>query len=430
MKYPALILALILAFTHLSAHAQTKSVLKNIATNALTESLTVPSAQTLTIAAGATITAPAYRLSASDDDTLSDGQSGLGTRDNRTTLQFENGSLQMFQTGSPAESVLYWAGRFQVGSLEAASITGDLDASLITSGLLSATILNNSMPRPFDAFVNSATGAGANGLTYGTTGPNSSMEPSTPGTYFPQILVIDGGENVNYLQGRNRTASQFRTDLGLGTLATITPTGTASSTTYLRGDGSWQTISAGASPGGSSGDVQYNNAGSLGGVAGMTTSSGVLQRIMVPTSANFNISHARTNGIIFGSNAATAQIGINGFNSTLYFHTSSSTDSSIVPMLININELGLSSGIAVGWSANNASGSKDIAVQRAAAGILLFRGTSTTVGAALRMVERTTPASAPPTDAAEIWLEDNGSGKTRLMIRFASGAAQQITIEP
>jgi len=42
-------------------------------------------------------------------------------------------------------------------------------------------------------------------------------------------------------------ASTFRTLIGLGTLATQSPTGTANSTTYLRGDFTWQTISAGAS---------------------------------------------------------------------------------------------------------------------------------------------------------------------------------------
>jgi hypothetical protein len=38
------------------------------------------------------------------------------------------------------------------------------------------------------------------------------------------------------------STSTARTNLGLGTLATVSPTGTANSTTYLRGDSSWQTI--------------------------------------------------------------------------------------------------------------------------------------------------------------------------------------------
>jgi hypothetical protein len=42
-------------------------------------------------------------------------------------------------------------------------------------------------------------------------------------------------------------------------------------------------------------------------------------------------------------------------------------------------------------------------------------------------------SSAPATPAAnefKIYAEDNGSGKTRLMVKFATGAAQQIAIEP
>ena len=43
--------------------------------------------------------------------------------------------------------------------------------------------------------------------------------------------------------------------------------------------------------------------------------------------------------------------------------------------------------------------------------------------------EMTAP-SAPSTDKVRIYAEDNGSGKTRLMALFPTGAAQQIAIEP
>lgn len=45
------------------------------------------------------------------------------------------------------------------------------------------------------------------------------------------------------------------------------------------------------------------------------------------------------------------------------------------------------------------------------------------------MYEMTAPA-APPANGCRLYVEDNGSGKTRLMARFASGAAQQVAIEP
>ena len=46
-----------------------------------------------------------------------------------------------------------------------------------------------------------------------------------------------------------------------------------------------------------------------------------------------------------------------------------------------------------------------------------------------QLTEMTAPA-APATNNARIYAEDNGAGKTRLMARFATGAAVQIAIEP
>lgn len=48
---------------------------------------------------------------------------------------------------------------------------------------------------------------------------------------------------------------------------------------------------------------------------------------------------------------------------------------------------------------------------------------------ALTISEMTAPA-APAANGAVIYAEDDGSGKTRLMVKFASGAAQQIAIQP
>ncbi len=47
----------------------------------------------------------------------------------------------------------------------------------------------------------------------------------------------------------------------------------------------------------------------------------------------------------------------------------------------------------------------------------------------LQMAEIAAP-SAPPANGGRLFLEDNGSGKTRLMIIFATGVAQQVAIQP
>lgn len=50
-------------------------------------------------------------------------------------------------------------------------------------------------------------------------------------------------------------------------------------------------------------------------------------------------------------------------------------------------------------------------------------------GAFLESAEITAPA-APAANGFRLFAEDNGAGKTRLMVRFATGANQQIAIEP
>lgn len=61
--------------------------------------------------------------------------------------------------------------------------------------------------------------------------------------------------------------------------------------------------------------------------------------------------------------------------------------------------------------------------------LALRNGSGGTTGAAWELLEMTAPGT-PAANRARLWIEDNGSGKTRLMIQFGSGAAQQIAIEP
>jgi hypothetical protein len=50
------------------------------------------------------------------------------------------------------------------------------------------------------------------------------------------------------------------------------------------------------------------------------------------------------------------------------------------------------------------------------------------VDGVLVLSEQTAPAT-PPADGATLWIEDNGAGKTRLMVQFATGAAIQLAIQ-
>jgi len=58
-----------------------------------------------------------------------------------------------------------------------------------------------------------------------------------------------------------------------------------------------------------------------------------------------------------------------------------------------------------------------------------FRPRNLFLGSYMQIYEMTAPA-APAANSVRIYAEDNGAGKTRIMALFATGAAQQIAIEP
>ena len=82
-------------------------------------------------------------------------------------------------------------------------------------------------------------------------------------------------------------------------------------------------------------------------------------------------------------------------------------------------------GVAIGGSTGapgcNFTGATGVAT--------LGTGSGTSSGAAQEFIEMTAP-SAPSANRVRFYAEDNGSGKTRLMALFNTGAAQQVAIEP
>lgn len=91
--------------------------------------------------------------------------------------------------------------------------------------------------------------------------------------------------------------------------------------------------------------------------------------------------------------------------------------------------INISSAYHLAWTNDTPAATRDITLMRAEAGILALTASGSTGGATLEFREQTAP-SAPSTNNVRVYAEDNGSGKTRLMAVFASGAAQQIAIEP
>ena len=68
----------------------------------------------------------------------------------------------------------------------------------------------------------------------------------------------------------------------------------ASASTFWRGDGSWATPASGGTPGGSTTQVQYNNAGAFGGITGATTNGTALTLVapVLGTPASVTLTNA------------------------------------------------------------------------------------------------------------------------------------------
>ena len=81
--------------------------------------------------------------------------------------------------------------------------------------------------------------------------------------------------------------------------------------------------------------------------------------------------------------------------------------------------VGVSSAIEWGGSRNYITAPAD--------GQLLLQNNAATAGLTLCMQEMTAPTGSA--NQARIFAQDNGAGKTQLMVIFGSGAAQQIAIE-
>lgn len=97
---------------------------------------------------------------------------------------------------------------------------------------------------------------------------------------------------------------------------------------------------------------------------------------------------------------------------------------------VSASEVQLGGGSPFNWGSGGSAfqAAPDTGLKRTAAGIVGITNGSTG-GGSLSFIEITAP-SAPAANGCYLYVEDNGSGKTRLMALFSSGAAQQVAIQP
>jgi len=143
------------------------------------------------------------------------------------------------------------------------------------------------------------------GATYGGTGVNNGSNTIT----VAGNLTHSGAFTQSFTASANTavTLPAGATAASNNLLSSATPvgivTGTPSSTTYLRGDGTWSTVAA--SPAGSTTQVQYNNAGAFGASSSFTYASSTL------TAPNLSAS----NGLVVNNATVGASFSIaSGYN--------------------------------------------------------------------------------------------------------------------
>lgn len=135
---------------------------------------------------------------------------------------------------------------------------------------------------------------------------------SSSGTYSgSSSLTWTAGTSTlaatNFSGNGSALTSLNASNLSSGTVNTARlGSGTANSTTYLRGDNTWQTITSGGTPGGSNTQIQYNSSGSFAGSSGLTWTSGTstLAATNITVSTNLTFGDATVQTTAYPGTAA------------------------------------------------------------------------------------------------------------------------------
>lgn len=189
----------------------------------------------------------------------------------------------------------------------------------------------------------------------------------------------------------------------------------------------------GGSPGGSSGQIQYNNAGSFGG-SNLWQGTNIIEQYNSTSAQSLFVYNSRTDGSnneagLFRWNSNVLEIGTlkAGTGTAREFRlvregTTLLESRSAVPRLTG-GSINFTDRVTIGTIGSNA-------IQMFLGGttnLLLLDGGGS--GGGLQLRERTDP-TAPSANDCVVFARDNGAGKTEACVRFATGAVQVFATEP
>ena len=214
------------------------------------------------------------------------------------------------------------------------------------------------------------------------------------------------------LLGRSTAGTGALEEITLGTNLTFSGT-----TLNAAGGG-------GGSPGGVTTQVQYNNAGAFDGANLFVDSATTLAQRNGTNAQVFRVYNTYTDA----SNYERVSIGVISGRACFDYSTAGTGNTDLNVWIGSDNGNANDNRtiiIPTGKLKFQTGGTVNIMVNGGAE----FSQSDSSTGAYLGLIEMTAPA-APATNGVRIYAQDNGSGKTQLMARFATGAAVQIAIEP
>ena len=161
--------------------------------------------------------------------------------------------------------------------------------------------------------------------------------------------------------------------------------------------------------------------------------SGTTELLALTKGGALRLAADSTEKLLFGTSTTSGM----GSTGTVLFFTPNNTR--IFDMNGATGHFNLYTSFSVGWGTSNSTLNPDTNLSRTAAGVVgvgtgangstagSLSLTNTTHAGYSQLTEMTAPAGAA--NSARLFTQDNGGGKTQLMVIFGSGAAIQLAIE-